>query len=59
MAISSFEARVQGLIYRQRMKLPISRLLDQKSKVGFKISTQWFPILLYLDRHHAKYEGPR
>ena len=31
MAISSFEARVQGLIYRQRKKLPISQLPGHKS----------------------------
>ena len=32
---------------------------SKKSKLGFEISTQCFPILLYLDRHHAKFQGPR
>ena len=36
-----------------------TRGAKKKSKVGFEISTQWFPILLYLDRHHAKFQGPR
>ena len=31
----------------------------KKSKVGFAISFVWFPILHNLDRHHAKFEGPR
>ena len=31
----------------------------KKSKVGFAISSVWFPILHNLDRHHAKFEGPR
>ena len=35
------------------------KMVLKKSKVGSAISSVWFSILHNLDRHHAKFEGPR